>query len=71
MWIDAVFWLALYFLPALIGWRRGVLALGNLVMLNALLGWTLIGWIWLASNALTDRTHDELARLYGMGDDGR
>lgn len=34
----------LYLLPALIGWRRRVPDLGAVVVINLLLGWTLIGW---------------------------
>lgn len=36
---------ALYLLPALIGWVRRVPAMGSVVAINVLLGWTLIGWL--------------------------
>lgn len=34
----------LYLLPALIGWLRKVPDIGSVVVVNVLLGWTLIGW---------------------------
>lgn len=48
--MDPVFYLlalvALYFLPTLVAWRRrhaSVMAIG---LVNTLLGWTLLGWLW-------------------------
>jgi Superinfection immunity protein len=34
-----------YFLPSLIAWRRNHRNLGSVMALNAMLGWTLIGWV--------------------------
>jgi hypothetical protein len=34
-----------YFLPALIAWRRRHPNTGTIVLLNLLLGWTMLGWI--------------------------
>ena len=34
-----------YFFPAMIAWYRQIPSLAFVVMLNALLGWTGVGWI--------------------------
>jgi hypothetical protein len=34
-----------YWLPLIIGWRRHVRSLGALAVVNAFLGWTVVGWI--------------------------
>jgi hypothetical protein len=34
-----------YFLPSIIAWRRNHRKLGWVIALNAMLGWTLIGWV--------------------------
>jgi hypothetical protein len=35
----------LYLLPVLIGWSRRIPDIAAVVMINILLGWTLIGWV--------------------------
>ena len=37
--------LGLYWLPSIVGWRRQQPDLFTVVVVNALLGWTLIGWV--------------------------
>jgi hypothetical protein len=37
--------IALYWLPTLIAWQRHIPGLGQVIVVNALLGWTCIGWI--------------------------
>jgi hypothetical protein len=61
---------AFYFLPSLIACIRGCKAsAGGIIVLNLLLGWTVIGWIvalvWAASAKTLDdekRKTEELAR---------
>jgi hypothetical protein len=36
---------ASYFLPSIIGAKRKVVNIGSVFAVNALLGWTLIGWV--------------------------
>jgi TM2 domain-containing membrane protein YozV len=47
--------LAIYFLPTIIGSRRGLASQGGLFFVNLILGWTIIGWlacfIWAATGA--------------------
>jgi Superinfection immunity protein len=33
-----------YWAPTIVGWRRHVPNLGSIIVLNFLLGWTLVGW---------------------------
>ncbi len=35
----------IYFFPAMIAWFRQHQSLAAVIMLNALLGWTVVGWI--------------------------
>lgn len=44
--------LGLYWLPSILGYRRRHPDLFNLVLINALLGWTLIGWVIALARAL-------------------
>ncbi len=37
--------LVLYFLPALVAVERRVPNVGSVVVINAFLGWTVIGWV--------------------------
>ncbi len=46
----------LYFVPAIIGSRRGVNGSGILALLNVLFGWTIIGWIALLIWAVAGQT---------------
>ncbi|WP_428245566.1 superinfection immunity protein [Ferrovibrio sp.] len=41
-----------YFMPALIAWRRRAPRAGLILLANAALGWTVIGWIVLLVLAL-------------------
>ena len=34
-----------YLVPSLVAWCRGVPGIGQIVTVNVLLGWTVIGWI--------------------------
>jgi len=43
---------AVYFMPALIAWRRRAPRAGLILIANAALGWTVIGWIVLLLLAL-------------------
>jgi hypothetical protein len=36
---------ALYFLPTIVGHQRNVPNLGSIAVINAFLGWTLVGWV--------------------------
>jgi Superinfection immunity protein len=36
---------ALYFLPTIIAWARGVSSIGPIIAINVFLGWTFIGWV--------------------------
>jgi hypothetical protein len=36
--------LAMYLLPSIVGSARGVVGIGQVVTMNVLLGWTVIGW---------------------------
>lgn len=44
--------LALYMLPALIGWLRHVPDIGSVAVINVMLGWTLVGWVLALAMAL-------------------
>ena len=44
----------LYFLPSLIAFHRRVSSVGSVVIINAFLGWTFIGWV--AALAMAART---------------
>ncbi len=37
--------LGLCFLPSIVAVRRGVRNVGSVIVINFLLGWTLIGWV--------------------------
>jgi Superinfection immunity protein len=50
--------LGLYWLPSILGWYRHRPDLFTVVVVNALLGWTMVGWVIALSRALrTTRTH--------------
>jgi hypothetical protein len=44
--------LGLYWLPSILGWFRRPPDLFAVVVLNALLGWTLVGWVVALGRAL-------------------
>jgi hypothetical protein len=50
--VIAVIGLALYLLPALVGWARRAPDLAALAVINVLLGWTLVGWVVALAMAL-------------------
>lgn len=41
--------LGLYWLPSILAWVRRHPDLVPIVLVNALLGWTVLGWLWAAS----------------------
>lgn len=53
--------LALYFLPALIADRRGRRDLLTIALFNAVLGWTVLGWLLALSWALQINPPNDLA----------
>lgn len=48
--------LAIYFLPAIVALYRKVANKWSVVVINALLGWTLIGWAVALAMAVRDQT---------------
>lgn len=44
-WIMVVIAAALYVLPTLLAWKRGSRRFVRIMIINILLGWTIIGWI--------------------------
>ena len=77
--------LALYFLPALIAYKRGHANKGAILIVNFLLGWTFIGWagtlVWafvdtdgrVADRALGNicgNKYDDLEKLQNLKDAG-
>jgi Superinfection immunity protein len=48
--------IATYFAPAIIGGRRRVANQGSVIVVNLLLGWTVIGWIVALAMALRTTT---------------
>jgi len=56
---DLVVWptvLIVYFLPLYVGWRRHVPGLALMAGINALLGWTVWGWLVAMGFALREAT---------------
>lgn len=45
-----------YFLPLIVAWRRHVVNVGSVAVINVLLGWTLIGWVVALAMALRTAT---------------
>jgi hypothetical protein len=43
--LSALVALAVYFIPALVAWRRDHKSLPFVFCLNAMLGWTFFGWV--------------------------
>lgn len=52
---------ALYFVPSIVAVNRGR-AVGPVILLNLLLGWTLVGWVAALIWASTERTALEQTR---------
>ena len=55
---------ALYFIPAVIALKRDVQHTGTIVLINVLLGWTILGWIaaliWAIVEKPVERSPGEL-----------
>jgi hypothetical protein len=51
--------LVLHFIPTIIGYKRGVTHAGMLLLVNILIGWTLIGWVACLIWAIFARTQAE------------
>lgn len=58
-----LFVLSIYFFPTIVAINRRVLNKGGVIMLNLLLGWTLIGWIIALVMAYTLQTREQFERL--------
>ena len=52
---------ALYFLPAIIAWARGVSSRGSIIAINLFLGWTLLGWVVALSMAVRSLPQSNLS----------
>ena len=61
-----VFLIAVYFAPAIIASARGHLSSMAITVLNALLGWTLLGWIVALVWSLTSNTKQNARRAAGL-----
>ena len=65
--IAVVIAISIYFLPTIVGAKRGLSSSGALFFVNFILGWTLIGWLlcflWAATGAT--RAQDEFYRRGG------
>lgn len=77
--------IALYFLPAIIAYKRGHANKGIILLINFLLGWTFIGWagmlVWAfidtdgstiskATRNVGGNKYEDLARLQKLKEDG-
>jgi Superinfection immunity protein len=47
--------LGLYWLPSILAWARRHQDLVPIVVVNALLGWTVVGWVWAVTRLARDR----------------
>ena len=52
---------AIYFVPTLVAFMRGVSSPWSIVVINTLLGWTLIGWV--VALAMAVRSKPEPPRM--------
>ena len=70
LWLSAMLWggiLALYCAPGLIATARDVRAIGQVWVINILLGWTFFGWIAAMTMAFRDsHQREQLARHRGF-----
>jgi Superinfection immunity protein len=53
--ILVIFAVALYWTPTIVAWSRHVPDAGSVTVINAFLGWTLVGWVWALSKAVRTR----------------
>ena len=51
------FGLLTYLAPAIVAWKRGVSGAGIIFALNALIGWTVLGWMAMLIWAVAGDTH--------------
>ena len=69
-WIGIMLWsgiLAVYLLPGLLATARDVKALGQVWVINILLGWTFFGWVAAMAMAFRDSyQREEIARHRGF-----
>jgi hypothetical protein len=54
---------AMYFLPAIIAYHRHHLSSGAIFLINALLGWSIIGWIVCFAWACSGNTRRQIEIL--------
>lgn len=58
--MEGFLWLivfaAIYLFPTLIAWRRRHASVMAIALVNILLGWSLIGWLWALIWSLTGNT---------------
>ena len=58
--------LGVYWLPSIIGYFRHVPTIVSVVVTNALLGWTVVGWFIALTMALRPRTASKESRLFRL-----
>lgn len=67
--IIGLFWLIIYMMPAIVAGARDHRQFGAILVLNLLLGWTLLGWIfalvWACMNTERDGDCRRRAGPYG------
>ena len=51
--------IALYFLPAIIAGRRGTKNQGMIFAINALIGWSIVGWLAVFIWAVVERADEQ------------
>jgi hypothetical protein len=61
--------LIIYLAPSLIAVSRNVRGWVDVVLINLLGGWTVIGWFWALYLAINNPTRAEFNRRYGLPDD--
>jgi hypothetical protein len=61
--VGLVVVIALYFLPCIVAYGRGKVNSGGVLIINLLLGWTVIGWIVALAMAASGMTKKQQATL--------